>query len=160
MWAKASIFLTNRRLTGDHSRMSRRRYRETVGVLLLALVLATAIYIVPGLPGVPRSPAELKLAVIAEVGDPLVCTGWGIPNASFSPYTEYPRIVANLPTYLAILRHTKLPPGPLTDDQVVTVYRAWLKLEAVHLEWRGGYYDFKEFAAHAHPEALVDDTVG
>ena len=102
----------------------------TVGVLLLALVLATAIYIVPGLPGVPRSPAELKFAVIAEVGDPLVCTGWGIPNASFSPYTEYPRIVANLPTYLAILRHTKLPPGPLTDDQVVTVYRAWLKLEA------------------------------
>src|SRR5205823_12293430 len=97
MWAKASIFLTNRRLTGDHSGMSR-RYRMTVGVLLLALVLATAIYMVPGLPGVPRSPAELKFAVIARVGDPLVCTGCGLPNPTFSPSTEYPRTGPNPPT--------------------------------------------------------------
>src|SRR5436190_1512551 len=159
MWAKASIFLTNRRLTGDHSRMSR-RYRMTVGVLLVALVLATAIYIVPGLPGVPRSPAELKFAVIAEVGGPLVCTGWGLPNPAFSPYSEYPRIVSNLPTYLAILRHTKLPPGPLTDDQIVTVYRAWLNLEAVQLNWRGAYYDFREFPGPGPSSTLVNDTVG
>ena len=132
----------------------------TVGVLLVALVLAAAIYIVPGLPGVPRSPAELKFAVIAEVGGPLVCTGWGLPNPAFSPYSEYPRIVSNLPTYLAILRHTKLPPGPLTNDQIITVYRAWLNLEAVQLNWRGAYYDFREFPGPGPSSALVNDTVG
>src|SRR5438094_7912239 len=107
MWAKASIFLTNRRVTGDHSGMSR-RYRMTVGVLLLALLLATAVYIVPGLPGVPRSPAELKFAAIATVGDPLEFTARDVTNPTYSPSTAYPRHPPNLPTYRAIVRHMKL----------------------------------------------------
>lgn len=129
-------------------------------VALVTALTAFVIYVLPGLPGVPRTEPELKFAVLDKVGDPLVCTGWGLPNPRFSPYTEYPGIVRDLPTYLAILRHTELPPGPLTDDQVVTVYRTWLKVRTVDLEWRGGDYDFKVFLGPSPSSAERSDTVG
>jgi len=78
-----------------------------------------------------------------------------MPNPRFNPYGEYPRIVADVPTYLAILRREHLPPTPLTNDQIVAVYRDWLKVNAVRLDWRGGYYDFTMFPAPALPKGCA-----
>jgi hypothetical protein len=129
-------------------------------MFLASVIVVFAIYILPVLPGVPRSQAELKFSVIDRVGDPMVCTGWGVPNPPFTPDTEYPRIVADLPTYLAILRHERLPPTLLSQPQVATVYRAWLKLNAVVLTWRDGYYNFKLYPGPWPSEQLENDTIG
>jgi len=128
--------------------------------VLAAASLRIVIYWLPVLPFVPRTSADLKFSVIDEVGEPLVCTGWGMPNPRFNPYGEYPRIVADVPTYLAILRREHLPPTPLTNDQIVAVYRDWLKVNAVRLDWRGGYYDFAMFPGPSPSEGLRQEMVG
>src|SRR6476646_7118181 len=116
-----------------------------LGVLGVLTILVALIYVVPVLPFVPRSIADLKFAVIDNVGEPLVCTGWGNPNPRFDPYGEYPHIVSDVPTYAAILRREHLPPAPLTNDQLVAVYRDWLRLSSVRLEWDGTAYSFHLF---------------
>jgi hypothetical protein len=131
-----------------------------LGLIFVLLAWLTAIYIVPILPFVPRSEADLKYSVIDSVGEPLVCTGWGIPNPRFNPYTEYPRIVSDVPTYSAIIRRQHLPPLPLTNDQIVAVYRDWLKLSSVRLHWQGGLYDFEMFPGPSPSEALRHEMVG
>jgi len=139
------------------------RGRKAAGalpVLVSVLAVAAALYAVPVLPFVPRSEADLKFSVIDKVGAPLVCTGWGMPNPAFSPYQDYPRIVADLPTYQAILRRLHLLPGPLTSDQIVAVYRQWLNLNAVQLEWSGGVYEFDMFPGPTPSEALRHDMAG
>jgi len=129
-----------------HRLRSLRGRRLALGLIVLVVIAWTlAIYVVPVLPFVPRSTADLKYSVIDKVGNPLVCTGWGMPNPTFAPYQEYPHIVADVPTYLAILRRMHLPTSPLTSDQIVTVYREWLKLNAVQLQRQGGNYDFEMF---------------
>ncbi len=115
--------------------------RIALGVLALLLLLGVAIYVVPVLPFVPRSVADLKFSVIDTVGEPLVCTGWGIPNPDFNPYGEYPRIVSDAPTYAAIIRHE-------------------LKLYAVRLSWDGSGYDFAMFPGPTPSEALRNEMVG
>ena len=139
-----------------------RQGRLALGLIVLFVIGWTlAIYVVPVLPFVPRSTADLKYSVIDKVGNPLVCTGWGMPNPTFAPYQEYPHIVADVPTYLAILRRMHLPTGPLTSDQSVTVYREWLKLNAVQLQRQGGSYDFEMFPGLGGPsEALRNETLG
>jgi len=134
--------------------------RIALGVLALLLLLGVAIYVVPVLPFVPRSVADLKFSVIDTVGEPLVCTGWGIPNPDFNPYGEYPRIVSDAPTYAAIIRHERLAPVPLTNDQIIAVYRDWLKLNAVRLSWDGSGYDFAMFPGPTPSEALRNEMVG
>jgi hypothetical protein len=136
------------------------RFRFGVAGALGIVLLLFAIYVVPIVPGVPRTQAELKFSVLDTVGDPLVCVGWGMPNPPFTPDTEYPRIVANLPTYLAIIRHERLPPTPLTHEDVVAVYRAWLKLNAVQLRWRNGYYEFELFPGPSPSEQLRNAILG
>jgi hypothetical protein len=139
-----------------------RQGRVALGLTVLFVIAWTlAIYVVPVLPFVPRSTADLKFSVIDSVGDPLVCTGWGMPNPTFAPYQEYPHILADVPTYLAILRRVRLPTGPLRADQIVTVYREWLKLNAVELQGQGGTYDFKMFPGPDGPsEALRNEMLG
>ena len=134
--------------------------RIALGVLALLLLLGFAIYVVPVLPFVPRSMADLKFSVIDSVGEPLVCTGWGSPNPRSNPYGDYPRIVSDAPTYAAIIRHERLAPIPLTNDQIVAVYRDWLKLKAVRLSWDGSGYDFAMFPGPTPSEALRHEIVG
>jgi hypothetical protein len=134
--------------------------RIALGVLALLLLLGAAIYVVPVLPFVPRSVADLKFSVIDTVGEPLVCTGWGSPNPRFNPYGEYPRMLSDAPTYTAIIRRERLAPIPLTNDQTVAVYRDWLKLNAVRLSWDGSAYDFAMFPGPTPSEALRNEMVG
>jgi hypothetical protein len=112
-------------------------------------------------PFVPRSVADVKYSVIDEVGPPLVCTGWGEGNPLFNPVQTYPAIVADTPNYIAILRRLHLP-VVLTPDQVASVYREWLKLEAIRLDRHGAKYDFAMWPAGGggHPEALRNEVVG
>jgi hypothetical protein len=124
------------------------------------IAIVAAFYVIPVLPFVPRSTADLKFSVIDAVGDPLVCTGWGMPNPAFSPYQHYPQIVADLPAYQAILRRLHLLPTPLTADQIVAVYRQWLKLNAVQLDWQAGFYSFHEFPGPGPSEGLRSEMVG
>jgi hypothetical protein len=53
-----------------------------------------------------------------------------------------------------------LLPTPLTSDQIVAVYRDWLKLEAVRLQSGGGEYDFEMFPGPDPSEALRNEIVG
>lgn len=131
-----------------------------LAVLALLLLLGVAIYVVPDLPFVPRSVADLKFSVIDTVGEPLVCTGWGNANPRSNPYGDYPRIVSDAPTYAAIIRRERLAPIPLTNDQIVAVYWDWLKLNAVRLSWDGNAYDFAMFPESIKPEALRYEMVG
>lgn len=137
-----------------------RKRRVAYALIGALLLLAGAIYVVPVLPFVPRSVADLKFSVIDTVGEPLVCTGWGLPNPPFNPYGEYPHIVSDLPTYSAILRREHLPPTPLTNDQANVVYRDWLKLNAVRLNQDGASYDFQMFPGPGPSEALRNELVG
>jgi len=130
------------------------------GLLAVLVVLVVGIYVVAVLTFVPRSVADLKFSVIDNVGEPLVCTGWGEPNARFNPYGEYPHILADVPTYSAIIRREHLPPTPLTNDQVVAVYRDWLMLNAVRLRGNGPAYDFDMFPGPTPSEALRNEIVG
>jgi hypothetical protein len=130
-----------------------------LGLPAVLVVLIVGLYVVPVLPFVPRSVADLKFSVIDNVGEPLVCTGWGMPNAPFNPYGEYPHIFSDVPTYSAIIRREHLPPTPLTNDQVVAVYRDWLKLNVVRLEPDGTAYDFHMFPGSTS-SGLRNEIVG
>jgi hypothetical protein len=132
-----------------------RMRRAVVGVcVLLVLLGAFGLYVFGAVSFVPRSVADVKYSVIDAVGTPLVCTGWGQPNPPFQPAQTYPRIVADVPTYVAILRRVHVP-------DVVTVYREWLKLDAVRLDRQGGIYHFEMLLGGGdHPEAEQNPVVG
>ena len=136
--------------------------RRVVLALLGLVVLASAfgLYAFGVLPFVPRSTADVKYSVIDSVGPPLVCTGWGQGNGPFRPVQTYPLIVADMPTYIAILRRVGLPPV-LSPNQVVSVYREWLKLEAVHLTRDSFHYQFDMWPdGGSTPEALRHQLLG
>lgn len=135
---------------------SRAAYRA----LALVLAFGAAAYVVPVLPFVPHSAADLKFSVIDSVGEPLVCTGWGMPNPPFNPYGEFPRIASDLPTYSAILRREHLPPMILSNSQIVLVYGDWLKLNAVQLTWDGGEYDFAMFPGPRASGVMRNEMAG
>jgi hypothetical protein len=95
--------------------------------------------------GTPMAVPQLKFAVMDSVGKPSYCDPdfWPVgrpemPNA----LKQYPTIQADTETYAAILAHEHLPSGDLSDDQKLTVYRAWKLLRAVVLTQAGSDYSF------------------
>jgi len=135
--------------------------RAAIGVGLAVVLLGGfSVYAFGAVPFVPRSVADVKYSVIDEVGPPLVCTGWGEGNPPFNPVQTYPAIVADAPTYAAILKRLQLP-VVVTPDQAMSVYREWLKLDAIRLDRHGAMYDFSMWpAVGGHPEALRNEVLG
>jgi hypothetical protein len=139
------------------SKQARLRPRSVIAVVLLG---GFSLYTLGAIPFLPRSVADVKYSVIDDVGSPLVCTGWGQGNPPFRPVQTYPAIVADVPTYVAILRRLHLP-GVLTPDQVLSVYREWLRLAAIRLDRHGALYDFAMWPGRASsPAALRNEVVG
>jgi hypothetical protein len=97
--------------------------------------------------GAPLTVPELKFAVIDSVGPPVYCDPDFYPIAreggeQQNAIAMYPSIKADSETYQAILEHEHLPPGDLTDEQKVAVYRAWKLLRVVALTQSGSNYAF------------------
>lgn len=93
--------------------------------------------------GSPLTQPELKFAVIDSVGKPVYCDPDFYPLAraggeQASAIAAYPQIKADAETYAAIVAHEHLPSGDLTDEQKLTLYRAWKLLRVVALNPAGG----------------------
>lgn len=138
-----------------------RTRRAAIGVGIAVVLLGGFIlYTFGAVPFLPRSVADVKYSVIDEVGLPLVCTGWGQGNPPFRPVPTYAATVADVPTYVAILRKLHMP-VVVTPDQIVAVYRESLKLNAIHLDRHGTVYDFTMWPdVGGPPEALRHEVVG
>lgn len=96
--------------------------------------------------GPPLSVPQLKFAVIDTLGRPVYCDPdfypIGRPEMP-SALAQYPTIKADTETSDAIVAHEHLPSGDLTDDQKLTVYRAWKLLRALNLTANGDVYTFQ-----------------
>ena len=98
--------------------------------------------------GSPLSVAQLKFAVMDAVGRPVYCDPDVYPIArqggeQASAIARYAEIKADSVTYAAIVAHEHLPSGDLTDDQKLTLYRAWKLLQALPLAGGGNQYSFQ-----------------
>jgi hypothetical protein len=97
--------------------------------------------------GTPLTITQLKFAVLDSVGTPVYCDSDYYPiarpgNELANAITRYPEIRADAELYSAIAAHEHLPSGDLTDEQKLTVYRAWKLLRAVALNQNGSDYSF------------------
>ncbi|HET7421053.1 MAG TPA: hypothetical protein VFL27_11800 [Candidatus Dormibacteraeota bacterium] len=96
--------------------------------------------------GSPLTVPQLKFAVMDSVGKPVYCDPdfypLGRPEMP-SALAAYPTIKADAETYAAIVAHEHLPSGDPTDDQKLTLYRAWKLLRAVVLTAGGGGFTFQ-----------------
>lgn len=97
--------------------------------------------------GTPLTITQLKFAVMDAVGTPVYCDPDYYPiarpgNEQANAVTRYPEIRADAELYSAILAHEHLPSGELTDEQKLTLYRAWKLLRAVTLTQNGSDYAF------------------
>jgi hypothetical protein len=116
----------------------------------LAVVVATACGAVTPAPapvGSPLTLDELKFRVMDSVGKPVYCDRDYYPIArqggeQQSALQQYPQIKADAEVYAAIIAHEHLPAGNVTDDQKLTVYRAWKLLQALTLTPKDGAYTF------------------
>lgn len=94
----------------------------------------------------PLTVPEMKFAVMDAVGKPQYCDPdfWPLAVQEMPrALQQYPSIKADTITYDAILQHEHLPPGDLTDEQKLAVYRAWKLLRAVVLTPAGNDYSFQ-----------------
>ena len=97
--------------------------------------------------GSPLSTTQLKFAVLDAVGAPIYCDPDFYPIARLdgektNANARYPEIRADTELYSAIVAHEHLPAGELTDEQKLTVYRAWKLLRALTLTQAGDAYSF------------------
>lgn len=95
--------------------------------------------------GTPLTVPAMKFAVMDALGKPQYCDPdfWPLAVQEMPrALQQYPSIKADTVTYDAILNHEHLPPGDLTDDQKLAVYRAWKLLRAVDLKQSGNDYAF------------------
>ena len=97
--------------------------------------------------GSPLSVNELKFKVLDEVGAPIYCDPDFYPLAraggeQASANAKYSEIRADAELYATIVAHEHLPAGDLTDDQKLTLYRAWKLLRAITLTQAGNSYSF------------------
>ena len=107
----------------------RRLFWMRTSVLVAVLVAVACGSTGPGpVVGTPLTVPEMKFAVMDAVGKPQYCDPdfWPLAVQEMPrALQQYPAIKADTVTYDAILRHENLPLGDLTDDQKLTVYRAW-----------------------------------
>ena len=97
--------------------------------------------------GSPLSVSRLKFKVLDAVGAPIYCDPDFYPVArsdgeKTNALGKYPEIKADAELYSAIAAHENLPSGELTDDQKLTLYRAWKLLGALALTQTGSEYSF------------------
>jgi hypothetical protein len=97
--------------------------------------------------GSPLSVNQLKFKVLDAVGAPIYCDPDFYPVArsdgeKTNALARYPEIKADAELYSAIASHENLPSGELTDDQKLTLYRAWKHLGALTLTQAGNEYSF------------------
>jgi hypothetical protein len=118
--------------------------------LAIAVVMLVALACGPvntGGPGGALSLAQLKFDVMDVAGKPAWCDPDFYPLARAggeqqNAVAKYPEIRADITTYNAIAAHEHLPSGDLTDEQKLTVYRAWKLLTAVKLAQDGDHFTF------------------
>jgi hypothetical protein len=146
-----------------------------MGLLAAIVVLATiacgAIKPVPA--ATPLSLDQLKFRLLDSVGKPVYCDRDYYPvgrpgGEQASAIAEYPKIRADATLYSAIVGHEHLPAGELTDDQKLTLYRAWKLLQALELKQNGDTYSFsykvqKQMGTASYTEIIgtikVDGTI-
>lgn len=97
--------------------------------------------------GSPLSANQLKFKILDEVGSPIYCDPDFYPVARLdgektNALARYAEIKADAELYSAIVAHEHLPSGDLTDDQKLTLYRAWKLLRALTLTQTGSDYSF------------------
>lgn len=107
---------------------------------------------------------QLKFQVLDKAGKPVYCDPDFYPIAradgeQASAIAAYPQIKANAELYAAILAHERLPSGDLTDDQKLTLYRAYKLLRFLTLTPTGDHYTFEYRATVGDSIQLVSGTV-
>ena len=119
--------------------------RRYLPVILFAIVACGSAG--PAPIGSPLTQAQLKFAVMDSAGKPAFCDPDFYPIARAggeiaSAVAAYPTIKADADAYAAIVAHEHLPPGDLTDDQKLVLYRAWKLIRAITLTQEGDQYKF------------------
>jgi hypothetical protein len=107
---------------------------------------------------------QLKFQVLDKAGKPVYCDPDFYPIAradgeQASAIAAYAQIKANAELYAAILAHERLPIGDLTDDQKLTLYRAYKLLRFLTLTPTGDHYTFQYRAKAVDSIQLVSGTV-
>jgi hypothetical protein len=97
--------------------------------------------------GTPLSVSQLKFKVLDAVGAPIYCDPDFYPVARLdgektNALAKYAEIKADAELFSAIVAHEHLPTGDLTDDQKLTLYRAWKLLRALTLTQTANDYSF------------------
>src|ERR1700730_2541923 len=121
--------------------------KRVVAAVLALLGIACGAATPAPVVGTPLTVSQLKFAVMDSVGTPVYCDSDYYPiarpgNELANAIARYPEIRADVELYSAILAHEHLPSGDLTDEQKLTVYRAWKLLRAVALTQNGSDYAF------------------
>jgi hypothetical protein len=127
-------------------------------VLLVAVACGSAGS--GGAVGSPLSVDQLKFKVIDSVGVPVYCDPDFYPVARFggeqaNADKAYPQIKADTELYSAIVAHEHLPSGELSEDQKLTLYRAYKHLRALALSKTNDLYTF-EIRVQAQGTGRVD----
>jgi hypothetical protein len=97
--------------------------------------------------GSPLGTNQLKFAVLDTVGAPIYCDPDFYPVARLegeqtNAIAKYAEIRSDTELYAAIVAHDHLPSGELTDEQKLTLYRAWKLLQALTVTKAGNAYSF------------------
>jgi hypothetical protein len=142
--------------------------RRLLGLVALCAAVACGS-VHPGAavsPGPPLSVAELEFRVMDTAGKPVYCDRDYYPIArqggeQENAIAQYPQIRADAALYAAIIAHEHLPAGNLTDDQKLTVYRAWKLLQALSLTQNAdGTYSFHYRVQKSSGSAAYVDVMG
>jgi hypothetical protein len=138
--------------------------RGVVAFLVVLVAVACGSVGSPGAVGPPMTMDQLKFRVLDKVGKPLYCDPDFHPIAraggeQASAISNYQQIKANAELYAAILAHERLPAGDLTDDQKLTLYRAYKLLRFLTLTPTGDHYTFQYRATVGDSTQLVSGSV-
>jgi hypothetical protein len=104
--------------------------------------------LIPTLPAASLSPTELKYKVLAQFPDFFFCDPDFYPIAHDDETSlalqRFPELETNQEEFQAILNHNGLSGSTtFTDDQKLTIYREYKKLNAIYFELVGDQYQFQ-----------------